>query len=92
VELLREEMHRVLEFFTWQQAWWEEQGKACVGECAADIKGLQAYAVQQANIHCKLADHFHVLWALFLSLEDPIDLPPQLAKHSLPDLIIPDIP
>ncbi|KAG2143995.1 hypothetical protein BD769DRAFT_1383033 [Suillus cothurnatus] len=75
VELLREEMRRVLEFFTWQQAWWEEQGKACIGECAADIK-----------------DHFHVLWALFLSLEDPIDLPPQLAKHSLPDLMIPNIP
>jgi hypothetical protein len=54
--------------FTWQQAWWEEQGKACIGECAADIKGLQAYAARQANIRCRLADHFHVLWALFLSL------------------------
>ncbi|KAG1740076.1 hypothetical protein EDD22DRAFT_982245 [Suillus occidentalis] len=39
-----EEMCRVLEFFTWQRAWWEEQGKACIGECAADIEGLRAYA------------------------------------------------
>ncbi|KAG1806125.1 uncharacterized protein BJ212DRAFT_1303777 [Suillus subaureus] len=75
VELLREEMRRVLEFFTWQQAQWEEQGKACVGECATDIE-----------------DHFCVLWAPFLSLEDPIDPPPQLTEHSVPDLMIPDIP
>ncbi|KAG1786540.1 uncharacterized protein HD556DRAFT_1449630 [Suillus plorans] len=27
VELLREEMRRVLEFFAWQAAWWDEQGK-----------------------------------------------------------------
>ncbi|KAG2743901.1 hypothetical protein P692DRAFT_20878551 [Suillus brevipes Sb2] len=79
VELLTEEMCRVLEFFTWQQAWWEEQGRACIWECAADIEGL-------------LADHFHVLWAPFLSLEGPIDPSPQLAEHSLPDLMIPDIP
>ncbi|KAG2031834.1 hypothetical protein BDR03DRAFT_936192 [Suillus americanus] len=56
VELLTEEMRRVLECFSWQQARWEEQGKACLGECAADIEGL-------------LADHFQVLWAPFLSLE-----------------------
>ncbi|KAG1888370.1 hypothetical protein F4604DRAFT_1916291 [Suillus subluteus] len=91
VELLTEEMRRVLEFFTWQQARWEEQGKACVGECAADIEGLRAYAARQANIRRRLADHFRVLWAPFLSLEGPIDPPPQLAEHSLPDLMIPDI-
>ncbi|KAG1828061.1 hypothetical protein EV424DRAFT_1471297 [Suillus variegatus] len=73
VELLTEEMRRVLEFFTWQQARWEEHGKACVGECAADIEGLRAYAARQANIRRRLADHF------------------QLAEHSLPDLMIPDI-
>ncbi|KAG2103746.1 uncharacterized protein F5147DRAFT_746673 [Suillus discolor] len=92
VELLREEMRRVLEFFTWQQAWWEEQGKACIGVCATDIEGLRAYAARQANIRCRLADHFCVLWAPFLSLEGPIDPPPELAKHSLPDLMIPDTP
>ncbi|KAG1904044.1 uncharacterized protein F5891DRAFT_1126943 [Suillus fuscotomentosus] len=60
VELLTEEMRRVLEFFTWQQARWEEQGKACVGECAADIEGLRAYAARQANIRRGLADHFRL--------------------------------
>ncbi|KIK35562.1 hypothetical protein CY34DRAFT_16941 [Suillus luteus UH-Slu-Lm8-n1] len=91
VELLTKEMRRVLEFFTWQQARWEEQGKACIGECAADIEGLRAYAARQANICRRLADHFRVLWAPFLSLEGPIDPPPQLAKHSLPDLMIPNV-
>ncbi|KAG1774895.1 hypothetical protein EV702DRAFT_1047420 [Suillus placidus] len=44
VELLREEMHRVLQFFTWQAAWWEDQGKRRVGECVVHAEGLQAYA------------------------------------------------
>ncbi|KAG1888680.1 hypothetical protein F4604DRAFT_1877221 [Suillus subluteus] len=79
VELLREEMCRVLQFFAWQGAWWEGQGNGCIGECATDIEGL-------------LASHFCVLWAPFLSPEDLIDAPPQLAKHSLLDLMIPDIP
>ncbi|KIK33973.1 hypothetical protein CY34DRAFT_98753 [Suillus luteus UH-Slu-Lm8-n1] len=45
VELLKEEMRRVLQFFAWQAAWWEEQGNRRVGECTAHIEGLQAYAV-----------------------------------------------
>ncbi|KAG2105070.1 uncharacterized protein F5147DRAFT_746489 [Suillus discolor] len=60
VELLREEMCRVLQFFAWHGAW--------------------------------LADHFRVLWTPFLSPEGLIDAPPQLSKHSLPNLMIPDIP
>ncbi|KAG2119820.1 uncharacterized protein F5147DRAFT_742104 [Suillus discolor] len=67
VELLREEMRRVLQFFTWQAAWWEERGRHNVGECAADAEGLQAYATQQANLRHRLAEHFRVLWLPYLS-------------------------
>ncbi|KAG2338577.1 hypothetical protein BDR05DRAFT_1004149 [Suillus weaverae] len=93
VELLREEMRRVLQFFAWQRARWEEWGKDCIGECAADIEGLQVYAARQANIRQRLADHFHILWAPFLLPEGPggfviNDSPPE---DSLPDLMIPDI-
>ncbi|KAG1857808.1 hypothetical protein F4604DRAFT_1685104 [Suillus subluteus] len=71
VELLREEMCRVLQFFAWQGAWWGGQGNGCIGE---------------------LASHFRVLWAPFLLPEDLINAPPQLAEHSLLDLMIPNIP
>ncbi|KAG1772260.1 hypothetical protein EV702DRAFT_1181338 [Suillus placidus] len=39
-----EEMRRVLQFFAWQAAWWEDQGKRRVGEYVAHAEGLQAYA------------------------------------------------
>ncbi|KAG2041298.1 hypothetical protein BDR03DRAFT_932218 [Suillus americanus] len=61
VELLKEEMCRVLQFFAWQAAWWEEQGKWHVGECTAHTEGLQAYAARQANVCHRLANHFCIL-------------------------------
>ncbi|KAG2153817.1 hypothetical protein DEU56DRAFT_868442 [Suillus clintonianus] len=61
VELLREEMRRVLKFFAWQAAWWEDQGKRRVGECAAHAEGVYAYAVRQANLRRRMADDFRIL-------------------------------
>jgi hypothetical protein len=88
VELLKEEMRRVLQFFAWQAAWWEEQGNRRVGECTAHTEGLQAYAVRQANLRYRLGDHFRILWSPYLSLQSlPIN-PPSV---SLPDLTIPDL-
>lgn len=87
-------MRRVLQFFAWQRAQWEERAKECIGECAADVEGLQAYAARQAYIRHRLADHFHVLWSPFFSPEGPggfviNNSPPE---DSLPDLMIPDVP
>jgi hypothetical protein len=91
VELLKEEMRRVLQFFAWQAAWWEEQGNRRVGECTAHTEGLQAYAVRQANLRHRMGDHFRILWSPYLSIQAfPINPPPQLPV-SLPDLTIPDI-
>ncbi|KAG2108875.1 hypothetical protein DEU56DRAFT_874521 [Suillus clintonianus] len=97
VELLREEMRRVLQFFAWQAAWWEDQGKRRVGECAAHAEGLYAYAVRQANLRRRMADDFRILWSPYLSPHAlpqalPINPPSQLSELSLPDLTIPDIP
>ncbi|KAG2338570.1 hypothetical protein BDR05DRAFT_978103 [Suillus weaverae] len=61
VELLREEMRRVLRFFTWQAAWWEDQGQRHVGECVTHAEGLQAYAGRQAILRHRMADYFRVL-------------------------------
>ncbi|KAG2342079.1 hypothetical protein BDR05DRAFT_976730 [Suillus weaverae] len=67
VDLLQEEMHRVLQFFNWQANWWEGQG---VLQAAAQDEGLHAYASQQANIRRHLTAHFRSIWAPFISPQD----------------------
>ncbi|KAG1785081.1 uncharacterized protein HD556DRAFT_1314530 [Suillus plorans] len=97
VELLREEMRRVLQFLAWQAAWWDGQGNRRVRECAAETEGLKAYAARQANLRRRLGGHFCMLWAPHLSAQAldelttlaSINVSPEL---SLPDLTIPDIP
>lgn len=92
VELLREEMRRVIQFFAWQAAWWEGQGKRRVGESVAHAEGLQAYAGRQANLRHRMADYFRTLWSPYLSPQALlIDPSSQLPELSLPDLTIPDI-
>ncbi|KAG2357826.1 hypothetical protein BDR07DRAFT_1379859 [Suillus spraguei] len=86
VDLLQEEMCRVLQFFNWQANWWEGQGvlqvyesAPCNGEelgtaacceAAARDEGLRAYASQQANIRHCLAARFRSIWAPFISPQD----------------------
>ncbi|KAG2353921.1 hypothetical protein BDR07DRAFT_1454304 [Suillus spraguei] len=96
VELLHEEMCRVLQFFQWQATWWDEQGHQHVEEDAGCLKGIHAYAAKQANICRAFISHFQILWSLFLS-PDPIALldivlsGPDHAAN-LPDLLIPPLP
>lgn len=49
MQLLREEMRRVLRFLKWKSEWW----KARAGECRGDSRvsaGKKAYAAKQASI------------------------------------------
>jgi hypothetical protein len=55
VELLQEEMCRVLQFFDWQANWWEEQGRLQICQTAAHNEGLHAYAAQQAYMPTQLS-------------------------------------
>ncbi|KAG2086104.1 uncharacterized protein F5147DRAFT_748645 [Suillus discolor] len=87
VDLLQEEMHRVLLFFNWQANWWEGQG---VLQAVARDEGLRAYASRQANIRRRLAAHFDRIWAPFTSPQDILGNP--TAMLPLPDLTIPDMP
>ncbi|KAG0701864.1 hypothetical protein DFH29DRAFT_755534, partial [Suillus ampliporus] len=63
IELLQEEMRRVLQFFDWQANWWDEQQDRLICETAAQHEGLIAYANKQAHIRRQLASRFRVLWA-----------------------------
>ncbi|KAG1731230.1 uncharacterized protein EDB91DRAFT_1058930, partial [Suillus paluster] len=50
IELLQEEMQRVLQFFNWQANWWDKQQDQLVCETVAQHEGLIAYANKQAHI------------------------------------------
>jgi hypothetical protein len=94
VELLKEEMVRVVRFFNWEVQRWEERRSRCVGESSADIEGLQAYAARQADIRRRLASHFCGLWDPYLPRTHDLSLPIRSPERELqlPDLTIPDVP
>ncbi|KAH7902904.1 hypothetical protein BJ138DRAFT_1120962 [Hygrophoropsis aurantiaca] len=68
VDLLQEEMRRVLQYFAWHAAWWEEQGMRRFTADKTLAEGLFAYASRQADIRHHLADTFRELWGEVPSL------------------------
>lgn len=62
VDLLREEMRRVLRFLDWKVQWWHERAKWI--ECTDDAvsEGLQAYALRQADFLLHLLLSFTKTW------------------------------
>jgi hypothetical protein len=62
VDILREEMKRVLRFLRWIQGEWrwrEDQREDVEPQLAA---GLKAYAQRQASVHRRIAEGFHSGW------------------------------
>ena len=70
VQLVTEEMRRVLCYFAWKQKWWEEQwGKR--SEVRPDIKeGVEAYAAKQASILGNLGRRFVGEWYPIMATYD----------------------
>ncbi|KAG1720353.1 uncharacterized protein EDB91DRAFT_1240417 [Suillus paluster] len=94
IELLTEEMGRVVRFFNWEVQRWEEWRSHCVGGNSADTEGLQAYAARQADIRWRLANHFGCLWAPYLPqmLDLSLSITSPERELQLPDLTIPNVP
>jgi len=68
VELLQEEMRRVLNFLEWHAQWWVERaGNRGKVDDLGLREGLPAYALRQASIRIKLREKFATLWR-------PVDL------------------
>ncbi|KAJ7817065.1 hypothetical protein B0H13DRAFT_426053 [Mycena leptocephala] len=62
VDLLEEEMRRVLQFLRWRSAWWMEQvGRRGLAE-GAQLEGETAYAVRQAGVQMELHRVFTKDW------------------------------
>jgi hypothetical protein len=63
VTLLLEEMRRVTEFFEWQAAWWRAQAARHKGLPLAELSGMRAYALRQANLRESLLQGCRDRWA-----------------------------
>jgi hypothetical protein len=63
VDLLREEMKRVLRFLQWRALWWERRRMTRQEELSAALRaGLKAYAARQAASARQIARHFKTVW------------------------------
>ncbi|KAJ7705153.1 hypothetical protein B0H16DRAFT_1482433, partial [Mycena metata] len=62
VDLLREEMKRVLRFLQWRSVWWELRRTSREQVSRELASGLEAYAVRQAALHRNIARKFKTAW------------------------------
>ncbi|KAG1876673.1 hypothetical protein DFJ58DRAFT_721136 [Suillus subalutaceus] len=71
VELLREEMRRIIAFFDWHAGWWDMQGPRRAFNSLQAREGTLAYAQCQANLRRTMAVHFKSVWAANPSWQAP---------------------
>ncbi|KAG2101317.1 uncharacterized protein F5147DRAFT_812283 [Suillus discolor] len=64
VELLQEEMRRVLAFFDWHAAWWVERATSKTWLGLIENEGAVAYAHRQAAIRRMMRDHCSSIWSV----------------------------
>lgn len=63
VDLLQEEMRRVLAFLKWNANWWQQQGGDLMHEKdEATRAGMIAYRARQAALRTSLHARFEYLW------------------------------
>lgn len=63
VELLLEEMRRVLVFLKWQAAWWKGRKTLRMVDSMPTQEGLTAYACRQSALRDSLTASFQSLWS-----------------------------
>ncbi|KAG2743573.1 hypothetical protein P692DRAFT_201723247, partial [Suillus brevipes Sb2] len=66
IELLEEEMHRVLRFLQWHALWWDNVAHLRALE-GAEKEGVVAYATRQAHLRRDLSAKFETTWARYLT-------------------------
>ncbi|KAN0109688.1 hypothetical protein V8E52_009034 [Russula decolorans] len=70
VQLVKEEMRRVLAFLEWKVVWWTEEGGGKLGVTPDIADGIRAYAAKQASINRKLAQSFEMHWKSGVKTQD----------------------
>ncbi|KAH9911955.1 uncharacterized protein BXZ73DRAFT_56696 [Epithele typhae] len=82
VELLEEEMGRILEFFEWKARWWRDQTGRRVPKCHTLASGLAAYAEKQASVFEGLAVRCATLWLPHLRARPGYSLPTWSTRYA----------
>ncbi len=62
MQLVTEEMRRVLAFLEWKASWWDRQGEVQLNVSCDILEGTRAYAAKQAHVNRALAASFKVRW------------------------------
>lgn len=68
MELLAEEMRRVLAFLEWQGHWWHERAVLRPSEKITEQEGLRAYAYRQAALRFAMRNSFQARWSFIPQL------------------------
>ncbi|TRM58840.1 hypothetical protein BD626DRAFT_409846, partial [Schizophyllum amplum] len=63
VDILKEEMRRVLRFLGWRATWWDVRAAFTATLDPAGRAGIRAYALRQAHLMRRLRTTFHVTWS-----------------------------
>jgi hypothetical protein len=79
VNLLREEMRRVLMFLPWKADWWMQRAASRSVSDLSLSEGLQAYSMQQSYVQTLLAINFRYTWKS--PLEDVMEPNQENDKH-----------
>ncbi|KAF7976812.1 hypothetical protein HWV62_5680 [Athelia sp. TMB] len=78
VQLLREEMRRVIHYFHWKSQWWRRRTNRRTDASAAVQRGAAAYAARQAHQFETMAKSHAATWYPFLMYKNlPIDWLPE---------------
>jgi hypothetical protein len=75
VELLAEEMRRVLAFLEWQGNWWLERTALRPLEKITEQEGLHAYAYCQAALRFAMRNSFQAHWSFVVQLNHMVSEP-----------------
>ncbi|TFK60718.1 hypothetical protein BDN72DRAFT_904734 [Pluteus cervinus] len=64
VELVKEEMRRVIEFLSWESARWAAHAQTLAGSTDTPelLEGQYSYALKQSRMHQDLKDYFEYMW------------------------------
>ncbi|KAG1851077.1 hypothetical protein DFJ58DRAFT_716740 [Suillus subalutaceus] len=85
VELLKEEMRRILQFLEWDAQHWDERSLENTLEDAGEDEreGRMAYAKRQASLRRMLAESFKTSWTNTLALVDTFDHNSLIAQQDM---------
>lgn len=82
VQLLQEEMRRVIAWYEWKATWWENKASERVDGDEDILRGVVAYSHKQADIVRRMAQHCAEIWIPILRAKEIV--PDWASRYPLP--------